>query len=202
MRRKPDRSKLVDLFETTEEIIRPDRKAATKRKAEKKPVTSVSDNNKSRFLVKLEEEAFHEFDYKDWYQYFVWRASENGVKYLTRNYAKEYAIIKSILNELSWTDVKNMMDFIFESDQDIADKRTAGLWLLSKGWINTIYQNTQLWMDGDYKPKTAPKRNREWVAEASRKDTGTGLRYGKPVRDEETGEEKVHAVKRRGSVRF
>lgn len=198
---RPDKSKIIDLFETDLDIIEePVRKPIKASAPKKKQTGTAMQNNKMRFLQKLEDEAFYEMDEKDWFQYFVHKAQENGVRYITRNYAKEYAIIKSILNELSWLDLKNMIDFVFDSNQDIVDKRTVGIWILSKGWINSIFQSTQLWKAGQYKPKSAPKHNREWVAEASSKSSGTGLTYGKPIKDEPL--EEKPKVKPKGRIRF
>lgn len=205
---RADRSRVQDLFgddnvvaSPKKNILRQPKKKTPANKGTDKP--TAMQNNKMRFLAKLENEAFSEFDEKDWFQYFVLKASEQGVRYLTRNYAKEYAVIKSIQNELPWADIKNMIDFLFESEQDMIDKRTLGLWALSKGWINSVYQNTTLWIAGEYKPKSAPKRNREWtgsvVAEASSKKSGTGLMYGKPIKDEPTGDE---PKKPKGRIHF
>jgi hypothetical protein len=204
--RKMDKSKISDLFSTALDddidLTIPTRRKPVKSSSKKtQSKETAMQNNKTRFLAKLEEEAFAEMDEKDWFQYFVHKANEKGVRYITRNYAKEYAIIKSILNELSWLDVKNMIDFVFESNQDIVDKRTVGLWVLSKGWINSIFQSTQLWIAGQYKPKSAPLHNREWVAEASSKSSGTGLTYGKPIKDEIEEKPKTQVVKK-GRIRF
>jgi hypothetical protein len=198
---RADKSKVIDLFSNDlEDMDIPKKKAPIKKqtKQTKKKSGTAMQNNKAKFQSKLEEEAFHEFDHKDWFQYFVYKAQSKGIRYITRNYAKEYAIIKSILNELSWVDLKNMIDFVFDSNQDIVDKRTVGLWILSKGWINSIFQSTNLWLAGEYKPKNAPTHNREWVAEASRKDSGTGLVYGKPIKEDKP--KKVNKPK--GSIRF
>lgn len=197
---KPDKSKIYDLFET--DLTPVSRKPPITNK--KKPTGKANEHNKSRFMMKLEDELYSEFDYKDWFQYFVHKADTHGIRYITRNYAKEYAIIKSILNEMSWTELKDMIDFVFDSNQDIVEKRTVGLWILSKGWINSIYQNTILWKEGKYKPKTAPKRNREWqpeVAEASVKKSG--LTYGKPVReDKEDSIPATKPIRKKGSIRL
>lgn len=200
---RADRSKVIDLFETdVEEIVTPTTRMANKTKP-KQEKGKANENNKARFLLKLEAEQYNEFDYKDWFQYFVHKAQSQGVRYITRNYAKEYAIIKSILNEMSWVDLKNMIDFVFDSPQDIVDKRTVGLWVLSKGWINSIFQNTQLWINGKYKPKSAPLHNREWVAEASSKKSGTGLVYGKPLKDEDEEIESSPTPKKKSvKIRF
>lgn len=195
---RPDRSKVIDLFANDLDVIRPTPIKQAGKKAPEKG--KANDNNKARFLAKLEDELFHDFDYKDWFQYFVHKAQSHNVRYITRNYAKEYAILKSIMDEMSFVEIKDMIDFVFDSNQDMVEKRTVGIWILSKGWINSVYQNSVLWKEGKYKPKTAPKRNREWqpeVAEASRKDAG--ISYGKPIRS--TTEEKP-AGKKKGSIRL
>ena len=196
---RPDRSKVVDLFST--DLFEAPIKTPIKRPQNRNNKVKATDSNKARFLLKLSEGEFNAFDHKDWFNYFCYKASEHGVKYITRNYAKEYAIIKSIMGEMSYTELKDMIDFVFDSPQDIVEKQTVGLWILSKGWINTIYQNTLLWKQGKYKPKTPQKRNREWqpeLAEASRKDSG--ISYGKPIRE---SEEPAKAKKgKSGSIRL
>jgi hypothetical protein len=198
---RPDKSKIIDLFAEEEvDFSIPSKQPIKQKSSKKKQSGTAMQNNKQKFLTKLEEELFPEMDEKDWFQYFVHKAQQHGIRYITRNYAKEYAIIKSILNELSWVDLKNMIDFVFDSNQDIVDKRTVGLWVISKGWINSIYQSTQLWIAGQYKPKSAPSHNREWVAEASSKKSGTGLVYGKPIKEEPQDEKQK--VKPKGRIRL
>src|SRR5699024_4581924 len=97
-------------------------------------------------------------------------------------------------------ELKLMIDFVWDSDQDIVDKQTMGIWVLSKGWINSIYQNALLWQDGKYKPKSAPTHNREWIAEASTKKGG--LAYGKPIRSDEEEDEPEEEIKPRKRVRI
>jgi hypothetical protein len=200
---KPDRSKVVDLFNPfgEEEVVVKKTRIKQKRELKQTRQKKKPTNALGIFEEKLEEGKISSFDHRDWYYYWRKKAEENGVRYITSNYPKDYAIIKSLMNELSWQEIKAMIDFVWDSEQDIQDKRTVGLWILSKGWVNTIYQNTKLWIDGDYKPKKAPKRNREWkdVAEASRKDSGTGINYGKPIRDDE---EPQSSKPKKNKIRF
>lgn len=206
MRIKPNKELITQLFSNDDEIKTVTRKPLKNSKPKKKKEElTATQKNYNKFEAKLNEELFSEFDHKDWFQYFVYKAREHNVKYLTRNYAKEYAIIKSILNELTWEDLKLMMDFVWDSNQDIVEKPTMGLWILSKGWINSVYQSSLLWAQGKYKPSKAPKRNREWtgqVAEASRKDSGTGLTYGKPIKDKEETPSANKTVIKKGSIRL
>ena len=190
---RADRSKVVDLFAV--EFDHVSSKPTAPKKKSGKATGKSNTNNKARMLAKLELEDYASFDEKDWFQYFVFKAEENGVKYLARNYAKDYTIIKSILSELAWTELKLMIDFIWDSNQDIHPKQTVGIWIISKGWINTIYQNALLWQDGKYRPKTAPTHNREWIAEASSKPS-TGIEYGKPVKDSSEPQQKIKPKKK------
>lgn len=159
---KRDMSKVIDLFSVTVE------NKPLKRMKQNGSKKQGPTNRKDIMMTKLAEGKFSEFDEKDWLQYFMLKASEHDIKYLNRNYAKDYAILKSIMNELSWSDLKLMIDFVWDSDQDIKSKHDLGVWILSKGWINTIYQNALLWEEGKYKPSKV-QRNREWKVEASKK---------------------------------
>jgi hypothetical protein len=207
MRRKPDYSlinSVNDVFGDGESVqlttsgTRPKVILTTPPKQKKPPVTEkkkAANNAEGRFTRKLEEELFTEFDHKDWLDYFKHKYREMGSRYFVGDYVKEYSVFKSLMKELHWDAIKLMIDFLFDSDQDIVDKRTLSVYHLSKGWINTIYQNSLLWKDGDYRPRSAknnpPKRNREWQepVAASRKDAGAGIHYGKPVRDDDEPED-------------
>lgn len=181
---RADRSITVDLFsDNVFETVRDNSKAPKQNRKKTQSTGDINKNNKARMLEKLEDERFADFNEKDWFQYFVHKGAEHGVRYLVRNYAKDYTILKSIMTEMTWVELKLMIDFVWDSPQDIMDKQTVGIFILSKGWINTIYQNSILWRDGKYKPKHAPTHNREWVAEASTKSSG--ITYGKPIRDDE-----------------
>lgn len=170
----PDYSLVENLFSDS-----PVRKESIQRLSGRK-ATKTATNRKDLMNYKLSKGKFKDFDEKDWFQYFVLKAKQNNVRYLQRNYAKDYAILKSIMGELSPEEIKNMIDFVWDCDHDIySPKSTMGIWILSKGWINTIYQNSVLWAEGKYKPKNAPMRNREWVDEASVKPTEEEVKVDK-----------------------
>lgn len=232
MGRKPDRSFLEEVFGDAGSVeikvtgSRPNRPTVTPSapasrprstpaaKSKSKPTyksagaekpEKLSNTKNARFHRKLEGECFQEFDHNDWIEYFKHKADQHGIRYIVGNFMKEQSVIKSLMRELHWDAIKGMIDFIFDSDQDITDKRTASIYLLSSGWINTMYQNSQLWLSGEYTPRSqkkndTPKRVREWTGAepvaSSRKDTGTGISYGKPIRGEEDGD------KPRSGVRF
>lgn len=175
---KPDRSKLSGLFELNIDL--PESSQAFSNKPSlKSPKTRIPPKSKpfsegnNKFQTKLSEGLFNSFDKKDWVHYFIYKASTQGIVYKVGHHAREQAIMQSLAKDFTATDVKDMIDFIFDSTQDVVDKRTVGIWVLSKGWINTIYQNALLWKSGTYVSKkdskgnkwAKPVRNREWVSE-------------------------------------
>lgn len=150
-----------------------------KLKPKKKKTTnteSKSSNSYRAFRKKLEEELFSEFRNIDWIYYFQLKYKEcNKIGYPivgSDGWAKERSIYKSAMKNFSPKDIKLMIDFIFDSDQDIVPKKQAGSYLLSKNWIQGIYRNAKLWEIGEYTPlskfkkdrlTTVKKRNREWT---------------------------------------
>ena len=104
-----------------------------------------------------EELDIDNFTHKDWRDYFISQYEKQGRRYIITQSKVEHSKIKTILVNLMKLfvprDIKLIIDFIFESDQDIVAKPTASISLLSSSWINSLYQNATLWEDGKYKPK-------------------------------------------------
>lgn len=143
----------------------------------KKSDTKIS-ASKRRFLAKLEEEMFSEFTSTDWIMYFQSKYNEaNGRGYVIvgkKAWSTEHSIYKSLMKDYTPKDLKLLIDFLFDSNQDIMPKLQAGSYLLSAKWIQGVYQSALLWQTGDYKTKAEinkqkyqasipEKRNREWV---------------------------------------
>lgn len=130
-----------------------------------------------KFLLKLQDELFSEFTSTDWIYYFQMKyeeANSRGYAIVGKKaWATEHAIYKSVMKDYTPRDIKLMIDFIFDSNQDIMPKLQAGGFLLSSKWVQGIYQNSLLWQTGDYKSRAdinkekyqasiPKKRNREW----------------------------------------
>ena len=143
----------------------------------KKSDTKIS-ASKRRFLTKLEEDMFSEFTSTDWIMYFQSKYQEaNGRGYAIvgkKAWSTEHSIYKSLMKDYAPKDIKLLIDFLFDSNQDIMPKLQAGSYLLSAKWIQGVYQSALLWQTGDYKTKAEinkekyqssipEKRNREWV---------------------------------------
>ena len=129
---------------------------------------------KRKFLNKLSEGMFSEFTSGDWIFYFQRKYEKTNGRTYPINGQKawmiEHAIYKSVMKDYTPKDVKLMIDFVFDSSQDIKPKLQLGSYIFSKGWLQGVYQSSMLWQTGDYmnqaeanKAKYAPdKRNREW----------------------------------------
>lgn len=168
---KPDRSKTVDVFTKFSDFL-----DSTIEAKENAPVQPKNLSNKAfqAFITKLNNEQFDEFNHKDWLSYFIHKGKSKGMRYIP-NYIKDAAVLKSLMSNFEPTDIKNMIDFIFDSNQDIVDRRTVGIWALSGGWTNTIYQNSQLWINGEYTSKKTltKKPNREYKESSKLKPLNT-----------------------------
>lgn len=143
----------------------------------KKSDTKIS-VSKRKYLAKLEEELFSEFTSTDWIMYFQSKYQEvNGRGYAivgNKAWSTEHSIYKSLMKDYTPKDIKLLIDFLFDSNQDIMPKLQAGSYLMSAKWIQGVYQSALLWQTGDYKTKAdinkekyqasiPEKRNREWV---------------------------------------
>jgi hypothetical protein len=77
-------------------------------------------------------------------------------------------------------EIKDMMDFLFDSTQDLQDTKRLTIYYLSGGFLTGVYQDTQLWVRGEYLNKREQwakekedakkkelqqnKRRREWTS--------------------------------------
>src|SRR3712207_1017692 len=87
-----------------------------KHKKEDKNLSSA----KKRYLAKLMDERFNEFNSGDWIMYFQDAYKEaTGENYIVGFYPKAHAIFKRLIKEFTVLEIRNMIDFIFKSNQDI-----------------------------------------------------------------------------------
>ena len=61
-------------------------------------------------------------------------------------------------------EICGMIEFLFRSEQDYLNKDRLSPNLLASQWVNTIYADTQLWLDDKYSPNSTKKKQkqREW----------------------------------------
>lgn len=120
------------------------------------------------FLKKCEnfENNIVNFTSRDLVYYFEKVSEESGYKYFSANTYKDVKIMKWLQNNISNLEICYIIDFLYKSDQDYLDKNRLSPNILYSNWINTIYPDMKLWLEGKYKVR---KKNdisyKEWDAE-------------------------------------
>lgn len=132
------------------------------------------------FLYKYErlEEYLDKFSTRDLLYYFREKAQENGYKYVIANIKKDMAIMKRAKEHYENKDICAMIEFLYNSDQDYLDKETLSPNLLVSSWVNTIYYDTQKWLEDEYVPKSQKTKHnskREWQGKAPNNESVTKI---------------------------
>ena len=96
-------------------------------------------------------------------------AEESGYKYVIANISKDLHIMKILCDRYSSREIWNMIDFIYNSDQDYLDKSKISPNILVSCWCNTIYPDSQRYIRGEYSSKVKKQtkralqlKRREW----------------------------------------
>lgn len=141
------------------------------------------------YKSRLEKESYKDFTKRDWMTYWIMKAKEHDVAYIVGNSMKEYSVLDSLRRKFKPNEVKAMIDFLWDSEQDMFIKSSMGVLVLRSDCINGIYQNSQDWIFGKYKTRAQwkqekrqpTKRNREWVGEDNliiqHDDTNSVIRF-------------------------
>ena len=110
------------------------------------------------------EEFIDNFGTRDFVYYFREVSEECGYKYTISNIKKDMAIMKRLRENYSAREICGMIEFLFRSEQDYLSKDRLSINLLASQWVNTIYADTQLWLDDKYYPNSTKKKQkqREW----------------------------------------
>jgi hypothetical protein len=164
--RTKDFSKLEGVFtDNNREPEYEDRLAAQKERLDRHKKTGLS----LTFLNLLDKELYDKFKCRDWLDYFIYKASTQGISYKahTSSTMKELKVMGALMKSYSPSEIKGMIDFLYEADHDlVASKRLINVFMLTGGWINTVYQSSIMWKDGTFdslKKKPVPTHNREYI---------------------------------------
>jgi len=121
-----------------------------------------------RFRIKLMDKDYESFNSVDLVFYFREVASEAGYRYSISDYKIEARCMKNLLENYSRTEICGMIDFVFNSEQEYMDRRRFSPSLLVSRWRNSIFPDSQDWLEGKYNAKPKTKRQlqlekREWT---------------------------------------
>lgn len=130
-----------------------------------------------RYLHKLQKGELSKFSTRDLMFYFKDMANDNGVKFVIANPKVIMRQFKLTLDRgYSTEEVLAMIEFLFTSGQKYLELQSLHPGILLTNWCNTIYRDTQLWLNDEYNPNrtNTHKPNREWVDDNTEKKSSVG----------------------------
>ena len=161
------------IVEGHKELINSFRRARRVTEVDNTPTRTTTKPQRNRgaspydsFKYKYEhlEEFIDKFGTRDFVYYFREVSKECGYKYTVSNIKKDMAIFKRLRDNYDNREICGMIEFLFRSEQDYLNKDRLSPNLLASQWVNTIYADTQLWLDDKYSPNSTKKKQkqREW----------------------------------------
>lgn len=128
------------------------------------------------YKIKFNNEEFDKFGTRDLMYFFSDTAKSNGIKYIEANEKVAMRQFKLCMNKgLTPKEIMTMIAFLFESEQDYLDKRSLSPNILVSTWCNTIYKDSQDWINDKYVPRTKAKhQKREWTGSKEESDSSIG----------------------------
>lgn len=134
-----------------------------------------------KYEMKLKKGLIDEFSTRDLLYFFKDTAEKAGIKYIENNQVVSMRNFKLCINKgYTAREVAVMIAFLFESDQSYLDKRKLTPQILNSKWVNTIYPDSQDWINDCYDPnsKSSKRKNatskREWTDSTDATDTKIG----------------------------
>lgn len=117
--------------------------------------SSVSDYDKFLTRYSFLDEDIDGFSTKDLCFFFRKTAEDAGYKYFV-SFGKDMHIFKMLRATYTNRDICGMIEFLYTSGQEYLSKETLSPNILVTKWVNTIYRDTQAWINDSYVP--SPKR--------------------------------------------
>lgn len=111
-------------------------------------------------LTEDNPEQWDSFGTRDLVYYFREIAHGAGVHYVIANIQKDMAIMKRLRDNYTNAEICAMIEFLFTSEQDYLDKHHLSPNVLASGWVNTIYADTNLWVNDQYVPASVAKSSK------------------------------------------
>lgn len=140
-------------------------------------------NHYLKYAEKLNKREFDKFSSRDLLFYFKDKAKVNGIKFVStiQNDIRYMNNLKQARKNYEVAELMVMIEFLFDSEQDYLDKCTLHPGIFVTSWVNTIYRDTELWIDGNYVPRSKKlnskkvrleefKKNREWQGNTTKNE--------------------------------
>lgn len=158
---RASRNQILSSGDFTPPCKSPDKKPRKPKSGDKEESTYDQFLKKYRNIDKCLED----FTPLDLVYYFRETARDIGNNYIISNFSRDISLMKKTLKHLSVEQVCLVIEFLFQSEQNYLDKKRVAPTILVSNWINTLTQDSQLWLEDNYEPSTKPKSNkveREW----------------------------------------
>lgn len=97
---------------------------------------------------------FSNYSPQDFLKYWKSKAKDRGITYIAVKY-KDISVLKSLCKNFTGTEIKDMMDYIWDGSTkfylggQLLNPTSYGIFLLSNGFLNRIYNDTKLWKNGE-----------------------------------------------------
>ena len=101
----------------------------------------------------VENGEYDKVTHREWYLYFVKKAKENKVDYLSGSNLKikEYAVLKSLVASYQPALIKAMIDYVWEGQHKVMPRNEINIFILSKGFLRSVVPNAEEWLKGNRK---------------------------------------------------
>lgn len=138
-----------------------------------------SKTKKDKVIDKIENGDFDNLKVNDWYKYFVYKASNHGVKYCSSSslLCKEKAVLKSVMANYEPALIKAMIDVAWDTKHKMMKMEEVNIFILSKSFLRTLVPLATKYMQGlinengeEYDPRIHIDQNKElkeggiWIA--------------------------------------
>lgn len=125
------------------------------------------------------ENDFENISHKDWYTFFVYKAAEHGVEYVSdkNTKTKEYSILKSLITNYEPQLIKAMIEWVWDGKHNLMPKESINFYILTKGFLKVVVPMAVKYMQGlidkngrEYDPRLHISRNKNlegggvWIA--------------------------------------
>lgn len=110
------------------------------------------------------ENTIDDFKTQDFMYFFREKAKENNIKYVIANRGRDMGVFKKLQENYTPREICLMIEFLFNSDQNYLDKEVTQPTVLISSWCNTLYRDSLLWADDEYKPYEKPNTRKEQIS--------------------------------------
>lgn len=110
-------------------------------------------NSDDKGIIKSKADFSH-YTPSDFLRYWKAKAKERNITYIPQKY-KDVAVLRSLCKTFTCDEIKDMIDYIWAEDTkfyirgEVLQPTSYGIFLLSNGFLNKVYNDSKLWKGGE-----------------------------------------------------